>query len=77
MAGAGDHTVINLLDDVDAAIRRYCVMPDEHFYTACTCWTAYTHMSDLFELRAAPVGAVAGAAIGQVAVNGGAAGTSP
>jgi hypothetical protein len=41
--------MINLLDDVDAAIRKYCVLPDEHSYTAVSCWIAYTHMSDLFD----------------------------
>jgi Protein of unknown function (DUF3631) len=41
--------MINLLDDVDAAIRKYCVLPDEHSYTAVGCWVAYTHMSDLFD----------------------------
>lgn len=49
MASARDYDMINLLDDVDAAIRRYCVMPDEHSYTAVSCWVAYTHMSDLFD----------------------------
>ena len=49
MASARDYDMINLLDDVDAAIRRYCVMPDEHSYAAVSCWVAYTHMSDLFD----------------------------
>jgi len=48
MEGDG-HRVINLLDDVDAAIRKYCVLPDEHSYTAVACWVAYTHLSDLFD----------------------------
>jgi hypothetical protein len=38
----------DLLTDVDNAIRKFCVLPSRHAYTAVTLWCAYTHLADVF-----------------------------
>ncbi len=43
-AASGDE----LLDEVLASIRKFCVLPGEHEYTAVTLWCAYTHFADAF-----------------------------
>jgi hypothetical protein len=37
-----------LLNDVYNSIKRFCVLPGEHEYTAVTLWCAYTHVADVF-----------------------------
>ncbi|MCT2031892.1 DUF3631 domain-containing protein [Dietzia cinnamea] len=38
-----------LLDEVAAAVSRYCILPSPHALTGVVLWIAYTHMSDAFE----------------------------
>lgn len=38
-----------LLDQVAAAVSRYCILPSPHALTGVVLWIAYTHMSDAFE----------------------------
>lgn len=38
-----------ILDDVEAAVRRYCVLPSEHAVAGVALWVAYTYMTDAFE----------------------------
>ena len=38
-----------LLDQVDTFIRRFCILPKEHAYTAVTLWAAHTHFIDQLE----------------------------
>jgi len=38
-----------LLDDVADAIRRYCVLPDDHALTGVVLWVACTYLTDCFE----------------------------
>lgn len=38
-----------LLDDVAAAITRYCILPSPHALTGVVLWVACTHMTDAFE----------------------------
>ena len=38
-----------LLDAVEAFIRRFCQLPDEAAYVAVTLWVAHTHCLDAFE----------------------------
>lgn len=38
-----------LLDQVEAFIRRFCVLPTEHAYVAVTLWAAHTHFMDHLE----------------------------
>lgn len=39
----------DVLDEVEAAIRRYVVLPSEHAYVATTLWVAATHGIDSWE----------------------------
>jgi hypothetical protein len=41
-----------LLDDIEAAVRRYCVLPSEHAYVAVVLWAATTHVLDSFDYAA-------------------------
>jgi len=38
-----------LFDDVEAAIRRYCLLPGEHEYVAVTLWVVLTHLLRMFD----------------------------
>lgn len=38
-----------ILNDVESAIRTYCVLPSEHAYVAATLWVVYTHAVMSFE----------------------------
>lgn len=38
-----------LLDQVAAAVSRFCVLPSPHALTGVVLWIVYTHMSDAFE----------------------------
>lgn len=38
-----------LFDEVEAVIRRYCVLPHEHAYVALTLWCATTHVLPAFD----------------------------
>ena len=38
-----------VLDDVEAFVRRFCVLPGEHCYVAVTLWAAHTRFIHLFE----------------------------
>lgn len=38
-----------LLDDVEAFLRRFCVLPGEHCYIAVTLWAAHTHFISRLE----------------------------
>lgn len=38
-----------LLTDVNTTIRRFCLLPGAHEYTAVTLWCAYTHFSHVFD----------------------------
>lgn len=38
-----------LLNDVKAAVRAYCVLPDDNAYTAVTLWVAFTHCVNAFD----------------------------
>lgn len=38
-----------ILDEVQEAIERYCVLPDPESYTAVTLWIAATHAQDVWE----------------------------
>ncbi len=38
-----------ILDDIEAAIRKYCLLPSEHAYVAVTLWAATTHVINAFD----------------------------
>ena len=38
-----------LLADVEACVRRFCVLPNEHAYVAVTLWIATTHVLRAFD----------------------------
>lgn len=37
----------NILDRVEAQIRRYCILPTEDHYVAATLWVAATHVAEI------------------------------
>jgi Protein of unknown function (DUF3631) len=37
-----------LLNDINTAIKKFCILPGEHEYVAATLWCAYTHFADSF-----------------------------
>lgn len=37
-----------VLQAVEEAVRKFCVLPHQHAYTAVTLWCAYTHFADAF-----------------------------
>ncbi|USQ75356.1 DUF3631 domain-containing protein [Ornithinimicrobium cryptoxanthini] len=39
----------SILDDSEAAIRKYCLLPSEHAYVAVTLWAATTHVINAFD----------------------------
>ena len=39
----------DVLDKIETFIRRFCVLPGEHCYTAVTLWAAHTHFIKLLE----------------------------
>ncbi len=41
-----------MLDDIEAAVRRYCVLPNEHAYVAVVLWATTTHVLDAFDYAA-------------------------
>jgi hypothetical protein len=41
-----------LLDDIEAEVRRYCVLPSESAYVAVVLWAATTHVLDAFDYAA-------------------------
>lgn len=38
-----------LLDRIESAIRRHCLLPGDHEYTAVTLWVAHTHFIEAFD----------------------------
>ena len=44
-----DNDPARLLDDIEAAVRRYCVLPSEHAYPAVVLWAATTHVLGAFD----------------------------
>lgn len=38
-----------MLDDIEAAVRRYCVLPNEHAYVAVVLWATTTHVLNAFD----------------------------
>ena len=45
----------DLLDAVAHTLRRYCVLPSAHAYTAVSLFIAYTHAAAVFDFEAFPV----------------------
>jgi Protein of unknown function (DUF3631) len=43
---------IDLLDDIEVAVRRYCVLPSEHAYVAVVLWATTTHVLNSFDYAA-------------------------
>ena len=41
-----------LLDDIEAEVRRFCVLPSEHAYVAVVLWAATTHVLNAFDYAA-------------------------
>ena len=41
-----------LLDDIETAVRRYCVLPSEHAYVAVVLWAVTTHVLNAFDYAA-------------------------
>lgn len=39
----------DLLEEIQAVFKKYCVLPNEAAYTAVTLWTAYTHCISAFD----------------------------
>ncbi|UZF57086.1 DUF3631 domain-containing protein [Gordonia polyisoprenivorans] len=39
----------NILDEIEKAIRTYCILPSEEAYVAVTLWIAYTHAAICFD----------------------------
>ncbi|AWG63682.1 hypothetical protein DDT46_07665 [Mycobacteroides abscessus] len=46
---APDHAGAMILDRIEAAVRRYCVLPGNHEYAAVTLWVAHTHFIEAFD----------------------------
>jgi Protein of unknown function (DUF3631) len=51
LAPMTDHAA-DLLDDIEAQVRRFCVLPSEHAYVAVVLWAATTHVLNAFDYAA-------------------------
>jgi len=47
-----EDSATELLDDIETAVRRYCVLPSEHAYVAVVLWAATTHVLNAFDYAA-------------------------